>query len=84
MPNYGCCAQSVVFPERRLEGFQNLLREPPFDDPGDVILEQYARDNDWNRWALEPSVFQHVGIAQSSEGRRRANTWNFSFERMGP
>lgn len=82
MPNYGCCAQGLVFPRRHLEGVLSLLRRPPFAFAGDQILEDYAGERALSKWALEPSVLQHVGLRQSSAGDRRAEVWNFSFERQ--
>ncbi|PHH59377.1 hypothetical protein CDD81_3336 [Ophiocordyceps australis] len=82
MPNFGCCAQGLVFPQRHLEGVQALLRKPPYAFAGDQILEDYARDHSLAKWALEPSVLQHVGLKQSSAGDQRAEVWNFSFERQ--
>lgn len=81
MPNYGCCAQGLVFPQKQLPGVQTMLRTPPFQFPGDMLLEDYARDHGLKKWALDPSVMQHVGLKQSSEGPRVAEVWNFSFER---
>ncbi|PHH90327.1 hypothetical protein CDD83_3963 [Cordyceps sp. RAO-2017] len=82
MPNYGCCAQGLVFPRRHLAGLQDLLRNPPFAFAGDQILEDYARDHGLAKWALDPSVLQHAGRRQSSDGPRTADVWNFSFERQ--
>jgi hypothetical protein len=82
MPQYGCCAQGLVFPERRLTDLKKLLQDPPFDFPGDMRLEGFAGDRGLVKWALEPSVFQHVGLKESSAGPRQAEVWNFSFERQ--
>ncbi|KAK0636623.1 hypothetical protein B0T17DRAFT_519532 [Bombardia bombarda] len=82
MPRYGCCAQGLVFPQRHLEGFQAMLRDPPYDWAGDQMLEDYADARGLSKWALDPSVFQHVGLKESSDGPRRADVWNFSFERQ--
>lgn len=85
MPQYGCCAQGLVFPARHLEGLQGLLRNPPFAFAGDQILEDYARDHGLAKWALNPSVLQHAGRRESSDvsdGPRKADVWNFSFERL--
>ncbi|PNP56415.1 hypothetical protein THARTR1_03493 [Trichoderma harzianum] len=82
MPHYGCCAQGLVLPQRHLEEFQALLRDPPYNFPGDMILEDYAEARGLVKWALEPSVFQHVGFKESSDGTRRAEVWNFGFERQ--
>ncbi|KAM3501814.1 hypothetical protein MY10362_005273 [Beauveria mimosiformis] len=81
MPRYGCCAQGLVIPKRHLPSFLSLLQDAPFDFPGDMMLEGHADQNKLAKWALEPSVMQHVGLKQSSEGNRLAEVWNFSFER---
>ncbi|OAA67475.1 Glycosyl transferase, family 54 [Cordyceps fumosorosea ARSEF 2679] len=81
MPRYGCCAQGLVIPKRHLPTFYSLLLDPPYDFPGDMMLEGHADQKNLAKWALEPSVMQHVGLKQSSEGTRLAEVWNFSFER---
>src|SRR6478735_4883393 len=55
MPRYGCCAQGLVFPNHHLQNLQDFLREPPYQFPGDMIMEDYARDNGLSKWALDPS-----------------------------
>ncbi|KAK3944965.1 hypothetical protein QBC46DRAFT_372398 [Diplogelasinospora grovesii] len=84
MPRYGCCAQGLVFPRRHLEPIQALLRDPPYDFAGDQMLEGFADGRGLAKWALDPSVFQHVGFKESSAGPRTAEVWNFSFERQQP
>jgi hypothetical protein len=81
MPNYGCCAQGLVFPKRHLEGLQSALREPPYRFPIDIMIDWYERDKSLTKWALDPSVMQHTGALDSSDRGRRINVWNFSFER---
>ncbi|KAL3962358.1 hypothetical protein ACCO45_003881 [Purpureocillium lilacinum] len=63
-------------------GRGSLLRNPPFAFAGDQILEDYARDHGLMKWALDPSVLQHTGRRESSDGPRKADVWNFSFERQ--
>ncbi|RBQ84715.1 hypothetical protein VDGD_03493 [Verticillium dahliae] len=82
MPNYGCCAQGLVFPQRHFDMIHDMLVTPPFNFPGDMMLEDVARDKQLKKWALEPSVFQHVGLKESSDGTQRKEVWNFSFERQ--
>ncbi|KAJ3533291.1 hypothetical protein NM208_g8048 [Fusarium decemcellulare] len=84
MPRYGCCAQGLVFPNHHLQGLQDFLREPPFQFPGDMITEDYARDRGLTKWALDPSVMQHVGLVESSEGLRRAESLLLSAEASSP
>lgn len=64
MNSYGCCSQALVFPRAQvpplLEYFQRRktgLR--------DVLIETYANRNGLTRWALTPSVFQHIGSRSS-------------------
>ncbi|KAH6695491.1 hypothetical protein F5X68DRAFT_227467 [Plectosphaerella plurivora] len=82
MPRYGCCAQGLVFSSRELKGVQAVFREPPFNYAGDMVLEDYANKHQLTKWALEPSVLQHLGIKASSGGEMRTDVWNFSFERQ--
>ena len=82
MPRYGCCAQGLVFPARQLKGVQDLFRNPPYEFAGDQILEGYAGNKGFSKWALDPSVLQHVGSKQSSSGQGVSEVWNFSFERQ--
>ena len=90
MNNYGCCSQAFLFPRERVP---KLLEFYEMRSIGyiDVITEEYSDENDLTRWALTPSVFQHVGgkssksTAPSRWGRNTAeNIWNFSFEQFDP
>lgn len=82
MPEYGCCAQGLVFPQRHLDGMMTLLREPPYNLPVDMLIEAHALQNGLTKWALDPSILQHLGRAESSDHGRVGNVWNFSFERL--
>ena len=89
MDTYGCCSQAFVFPREQIPDLINWYESQPDGGFVDVLTETYANDNDLARWALTPSVFQHVG-SKSSKGSfdakwGRSNTeniWNFSFERF--
>lgn len=60
-----------------------------------MLTEEFANSNDEIRWALMPSVLQHVGW-KSSKGASKSKTpgsssssgttdiWNFAFERNEP
>ena len=90
MPTYGCCSQAFVFPRHQipalLEYYNSHVHEGGYVD---VLTEIYGRREGFDRWALTPSVFQHVG-GQSSKGvsvgrwgrKNTENIWNFSFERF--
>lgn len=93
MPRFGCCSQSWVFPHSRAAdviswyeskkvGFVDMLTEELADRDGEL------------RWALTPSVMQHVG-RKSSKGDDfgkdskyhmsvAEKLWNFAFERNDP
>lgn len=81
MPQHGCCGQGLVIPHRHMGDFQSLLRSPPFDLASDQILESHADHRGLLKWALQPSVVQHIGVKQSSDGQRSEEAWSFSFER---
>ncbi len=92
MPKHGCCAQGIIYPKTKIPmltkwyeenriGFVDTLAERLADERGD---ETGAR------WAITPSVLQHVG-AKSSKGdnwgsdkpgemSEAEKLWNFEFE----
>lgn len=82
MPQYGCCSQGLVFPYRHLEGLENLLRQPPYDFAVDMVVEGYAAAKGFSKWALDPSVLQHIGMVDSSDEGKIKEVWNFSFEKL--
>ncbi|KAI6784140.1 uncharacterized protein J7T54_004686 [Emericellopsis cladophorae] len=82
MPQYGCCAQGLVFPLRHLEGLQGVLREPPYRFPADMVIDVFGDERGLAKWALDPSVLQHVGMLESSDRGKRVEVWNFGFERQ--
>ncbi|KAJ5994593.1 hypothetical protein N7451_010317 [Penicillium sp. IBT 35674x] len=96
MPNFGCCSQAFVFPRSRIPDLLDLYQSK---DEGyvDSITEEYANLNQEVRWAITPSIMQHVG-RQSSKAQKGSSArpsrykikgemkgaerlWNFAFER---
>lgn len=86
MENYGCCSQAFAFPRQRVP---ELIARYTAVHQGfvDVLTERFATEKGYARWALTPSVFQHVGSTSSKAtgpskwGRNNAeNIWNFHFE----
>lgn len=79
MDNYGCCSQGLVYPHDKVPlvvhdlGMTGLLP--------DQRVEVLADRTGLARWALVPSVLQHVGRVGSSGKPRK--TWNFQFEVEG-
>ncbi|MCJ1462620.1 hypothetical protein MMC07_001222 [Pseudocyphellaria aurata] len=89
MNNYGCCSQGLVFPRDKV---LDLIDWYEMKNVGfvDRLTEEYADQHGELRWALTPSVIQHVG-RKSSKGddfgvdskyhRSVAEKlWNFAFE----
>ncbi|KAF4982241.1 hypothetical protein FZEAL_2125 [Fusarium zealandicum] len=83
MPRYGCCAQGLAMPHRHLDKLEQRLREPPHVLAGDSFVDMVAEQEGLRKWAMVPSVLQHVGVRGSSEAGFYKTTWNFSFEK-GP
>ncbi|UZP43442.1 hypothetical protein NXS19_011258 [Fusarium pseudograminearum] len=83
MPNYGCCAQGLVIPQQHLLTLENALHAAADDIAGDSLIEKFADDQALKKYAIVPSLLQHVGIKGSSDaqGSKKA-TWNFNFERV--
>ncbi|KAK3049117.1 hypothetical protein LTR09_009536 [Extremus antarcticus] len=97
MDAYGCCSQAFVFPQHRIPDLLSWYDENAngYLDPitgrdrtqVDSLTEVFAELERLRRWALTPSVFQHVGGKSTKPtsitrwGRSNAeNIWNFGFE----
>ncbi|KAK3696413.1 hypothetical protein LTR37_017984 [Vermiconidia calcicola] len=97
MDSYGCCSQAFVFPRSQVPGLLAWYESNAdgYLDPIthadktqiDSLTEIYANEKGLTRYALTPSVFQHVGGMSTKPtsitrwGRSNAeNIWNFSFE----
>ncbi|RAH56665.1 integral membrane protein [Aspergillus piperis CBS 112811] len=92
MPKFGCCSQGFVFPQARIG---DLVCWYESNQAGyvDMLTESYADQNGEVRWALTPSVLQHVGSRSSKTnalGKHRERLtmaeriWNFGFEENDP
>lgn len=89
MNDSGCCSQALAFPRQAAPDLIQYLRKSPC--PVDSAIEAFADERGLDRWALTPSIFQHVGVQSSKEVRTRrwgrpstATLWNFAFELNGP
>lgn len=91
MNNFGCCSQGLVFPRERVPDLIKWYKEKKIGYV-DMLTEEYADRFGYSRWAVSPSVLQHIGGKTSKEGtdgvgngglgRSQAETiWNFEFER---
>ena len=89
MPNFGCCAQGLVFSREMAPRISQRLKSQK-EGYVDVLLEAWADEEDLIRWAVVPSLLQHVGAhsskgddtgAHSKHNRSVAEKiWNFGFE----
>ncbi|CEJ60058.1 hypothetical protein PMG11_08648 [Penicillium brasilianum] len=82
MNKYGCCSQGLVFPRSIIP---DLLERTDLttDWLVDMMVEKIADHEGWTRWAVVPSLLQHIG-ATSSKGYgfddSAKTLWNFRFE----
>ncbi|PYH51495.1 uncharacterized protein BO96DRAFT_438933 [Aspergillus niger CBS 101883] len=92
MPKFGCCSQGFVFSQTRVGDLVSWYERNKVGYV-DMLTERYADQNGEVRWALTPSVLQHVGSRSSktnSLGKHRERLtiseriWNFRFEENDP
>lgn len=93
MEEFGCCKQGYVFPREKAMQLAEYFEERRFGFV-DVIIEDFANIHRELRWAITPSVLQHLGRTSSifdSQGPDRKSElsvaeriWSFSFERLNP
>ena len=92
MPNFGCCAQGLVYSHRMASKVISRLSQMR-EGYVDQIVEAWANEANLVRWVTIPSLLQHVG-ASSSKGDDRGSAakygrsvaekiWSFSFEEYG-
>jgi hypothetical protein len=86
MNKFGCCSQGLVFSRHMA---QNMIRWYAEKKVGfvDVLTEEFGDAFGYVRWALTPSVLQHVGSRSSkTDGEQQAGRsvaekiWSFAFE----
>lgn len=82
MNKYGCCSQGLVFPRSIIPEFLERT-DLTTDWLVDMMVEKIADHEGWTRWAVIPSLLQHIG-ATSSKGYgfddSAKTLWNFRFE----
>ena len=90
MPRFGCCSQAFVFPNLKAQDLVAYFKERHIGYV-DVVLEDFADERDALRFAVTPSIVQHVGResgkgdedgslrkwGRSAEGK----IWSFGFEK---
>ncbi|KAF4766159.1 hypothetical protein HAV15_010590 [Penicillium sp. str.  len=67
MPKFGCCSQAFVFPRSRIPELVELYTSKHIGYV-DMLTEEYANARNEIRWAVTPSIVQHVGRKSSKGG----------------
>lgn len=67
MPKFGCCSQAFVFPRSRIPELVELYTSKHIGYV-DMLTEEYANAKNEIRWAVTPSIVQHVGRKSSKGG----------------
>lgn len=95
MPNYGCCAQGLVFSQEMAPRVIDRLQRKELGFV-DMLIEEWANEEGLTRWAIIPSLLQHIGMHSSKGddfafGDQQAQKlsvaeriWNFGFELYKP
>ncbi|KAK1140559.1 hypothetical protein N8T08_010196 [Aspergillus melleus] len=91
MSRFGCCSQGFVFPQSRVPDLIHLYEEKKAGYV-DMLTEDFANANDEIRYAITPSVLQHVGRKSSKEADWNStkpkqgitDLWNFAYELNDP
>jgi GR25 family glycosyltransferase involved in LPS biosynthesis len=91
MNSYGCCSQALLFPRDQVPPLLDYFKKKR-TGLRDELIETYANQKELTRWALTPSVFQHIG-SRSSKWRGKGSDvfdenglisteriWNYHFE----
>jgi hypothetical protein len=60
MNSYGCCSQALLFRRYQVPLLLDFFKRKG-EGPRDSLIEDYADELGLSRWALAPSVFQHIG-----------------------
>ncbi|USW50345.1 Putative GPI-GalNAc transferase PGAP4 [Septoria linicola] len=89
MNKCGCCAQGLVYPHAKVPDLVKWFESARIGF-ADMLTEQSANDHGEQRYALVPSVLQHIGSKSSKmddfgHGAKYSKSvaefmWNFGFE----
>lgn len=85
MNKFGCCTQGLVFPRERVNGLMEFLGAKGHGQT-DTMIEEYADQYGFTRYALAPPQLQHVGLKSSRDNLdiNTRSTWAFWFETNDP
>jgi hypothetical protein len=89
MLRYGCCGQALLFPRDMALVVLARFQERGIGFP-DTLVEELANEKDYVRWAVIPSLVQHIGSISSkgddfgAMAKHAASVaekiWSFGFE----
>lgn len=89
MPKYGCCGQALLYPRDKASVILDRFRQRGIGYP-DALVEELANEKDFVRWAVMPSLVQHIGSKSSKgddfgSGTKQDKSvaekiWSFGFE----
>jgi hypothetical protein len=89
MPRFGCCSQAYVFPNLKAQDLVTYFKERNSGFT-DVLIEDFANERNELRFAVTPSVVQHVGrVSQDGDENKQLDhrgksmaekIWSFGFE----
>ena len=83
MDNFGCCSQGLLYPREVIPALRSHI-EHGGTRFVDTVVEDAARQENLARWAIVPSLLQHVGahsskVAVDADDKAKV-IWNFLFE----
>lgn len=91
MRRFGCCSQAMVFPNTKAVDLVKYFKERHVGYV-DVLTEDFANERGELRYAVTPSLFQHIGRHTSQEDGYEPMSkwglsvaqkiWSFGFERF--
>jgi hypothetical protein len=64
LQQWGCCTQGIILPREQVLGLASELVQQA-SQPPDVIVGDYAREQGFLRFALDPVQLQHMGRSSS-------------------
>lgn len=83
MPEFGCCSQAFVFPTQKIVDLISYFHDRRIGHT-EVLIEDYANERRELRYAITPSVIQHLGRSNRDDDlvpkSIKEKIWSFSFE----
>lgn len=84
MPRFGCCSQAFVFPNLKAQQLAAYFKERQVGYT-DFLIEDFANERDELRFAVTPSLVQHVGREDVKTSKDRGSAekiWSAAFEKL--